>query len=410
MEAAPEAPVDIMDRPLTTREVIEQARAAARAAQSQDRKGKKFKSKAEKFGSSDKLKPLDGESEGRSVFGLGKTREPAGVGLQRALAVAAVAATLSGGYALYSVRTDAPAGDAPERVMEARDGKVGAAAVTTEAAPAAHAEAVVAAPTAAVTTAPQPAATPTAAQTGAALYAEAKAKVEAKDRGGVETMRRAANLGYTPAQFYLAKLYENGELGLKKDIVEARRWTERAAQGGDRGAMHNLALYYYQGLGGAKNPTMAANWFRKAAELGLVDSQYNLAQLYEVGAGVTTNAAEAYKWYLIAGRGGDGDSKAAGQRLKSTLSAEAQVAAERSAFGFRAAAPNGSPVLALNASSDIGMAQRALNRLGYYQGPTDGSASAAFGPALTAYQRDQNLKVTGALDADTSQKLSVFAR
>jgi localization factor PodJL len=57
-------------------------------------------------------------------------------------------------------------------------------------------------------------------------------------------LKRAANLGYAPAQFYLAKLYENGEGGLRKDPVEARRWTERAAQGGDRKAMHNLGLYY----------------------------------------------------------------------------------------------------------------------------------------------------------------------
>ncbi len=30
---------------------------------------------------------------------------------------------------------------------------------------------------------------------------------------------------------------------MKKDLAEARRWTERAATAGEARAMHNLALY-----------------------------------------------------------------------------------------------------------------------------------------------------------------------
>ena len=35
---------------------------------------------------------------------------------------------------------------------------------------------------------------------------------------------------------------------MRKDETEARRWTEQAARGGDAKAMHNLALYYFEGL------------------------------------------------------------------------------------------------------------------------------------------------------------------
>jgi localization factor PodJL len=56
------------------------------------------------------------------------------------------------------------------------------------------------------------------------------------------------------------------------------------------------------------------------------------------------------------------------------------------------------------------VAQRALNQLGYYQGPTDGVASPALHLALAAYQRDQSLPVTGATDPATLEKLSVYTR
>ena len=56
------------------------------------------------------------------------------------------------------------------------------------------------------------------------------------------------------------------------------------------------------------------------------------------------------------------------------------------------------------------IAQRALSRLGYYQGPRDGSASPALNAAVAAYQREQGLPTTGALDDATVSKLVVFTR
>jgi localization factor PodJL len=169
-----------------------------------------------------------------------------------------------------------------------------------------------------------------------ALYGAAVRQIETGDNSGVASLRQAANLGYAPAQFYLGKLYETGGGGLAKNPIEARRWTERAAQAGDPKAMHNLALYFFEGEGGAKNATMAANWFLRAAQLGLQDSQYNLARLNEQGFGVPQNPAEAYKWYLIAASNGDADARAGAERVKRQLSPDAQAAAERSAAALRA--------------------------------------------------------------------------
>ena len=85
-------------------------------------------------------------------------------------------------------------------------------------------------------------------------YSAAVAKVSAGEAGGVAEIRKMADGGYAPAQFYLAELIQDGKAGLKKDATESRHWLERAADGGDRTAMHNLALDLHEGVGGAATP------------------------------------------------------------------------------------------------------------------------------------------------------------
>ena len=78
----------------------------------------------------------------------------------------------------------------------------------------------------------------------------------------------------------------------------------------------------------------------------------------------------------------------------------------------RAAAPRTTQVAAVTPAPTAGMAtaQRALSRLGYYQGPQDGASSPALRMAIQAYQRDQNLPASGALDGETLNRLSAFTR
>lgn len=249
-------------------------------------------------------------------------------------------------------------------------------------------------------------------ESAATLYAEAQRLIEARDPAGLDRLRRAANMGFAAAQFDLSKAYMSGTLGVKKDEAESRRWTERAAQAGDSRAMHNLGLAYFHGSGGPMNKTTAAQWFRRAADLGMGDSQYNLASLFEQGYGVTQNAAEAYKWYLIAGRGGDTEARSAAERLKKDLSPEARSAAERSAAGFRAATPNPSvrPTSVAAPAGGVASAQKALSMLGYYRGPQDGAQSAALKGAIQAFQRDKGLQATGNLDGETTSKLAIYTR
>lgn len=401
-------------RALSTREVIEQARAAARAAAAGAETKAKAKTKADK-------------AAAKSLFaGFGKALQKkdkrSSSTLVTALLVSAGAAALGVGTAGLTLLPKDGEGPLNDRVARAIAGRAADVEIKTGEADTTPAQPRVAM---AVVT---PAAQPGAAQSGAtaaeaeapavddgsALLAEAVSRLEAKDRGGIALLRKAANLGQPKAQFLLAKMAEMGEGGVKKDMAEARRWYERSAQGGDPSAMHNIALFAYRGDGGDKNLTTAANWFRKAAETGLVDSQFNLAQLYENGRGVAQNPAEAYRWYLIAARAGDVDARGRATALRGQLTPESQRIAERSAEAFRsrlAAAPRTTQVATAAApSTGMATAQRALSSLGYYQGPKDGVSSPALRMAIQAYQRDQNLPASGALDGETLSRLSAFAR
>ncbi|MBX3480197.1 MAG: SEL1-like repeat protein [Caulobacter sp.] len=399
-------------RPLSTREVIEQARAAARV------------------GGASEAKPSaksSGKAPGRSLFGT-KEKAPkkrASSAMTTALAVTGVLAFSGVGLVGWSLMNAGKGDGSVDRIAKAlKLREADRKEIMTAEADTTPSQAIEPRVAMAVTeTSPETSAEPSTTEipapaaaapvTPASLYADAVRRLEAKQKGGLEDLRKAANQGYAPAQFYLAKLYENGEGGVSKDMAEARRWTERAAQGGDRKAMHNLGLYNYDGVGGPKNQTAAAQWFRRAADLGLTDSQYNLGKIYEIGAGVTQNSAEAYKWYLIAAKAGDAEARSSAETIRASLSPDSRAVAERAAAGYRAAAPNPSAQAQLSgdpAGGAASKAQRALSRLGYYQGPQDGRSSPALVGAIKAYQRDQNLPATGALDAQTSASLAIYAQ
>ncbi|HYE41781.1 MAG TPA: Localization factor PodJS [Caulobacteraceae bacterium] len=299
---------------VSTKEAIEAARAAARLgarnAGGEDKAGQGFALAGLKMGAKQRLQARLEKEKKREASTLKKTL----------LATAtAVTTTLIVGGALYL---------SPETAAKlfGRGDADGAGVTAVDAAT----------PIAAVAIGPAGAALP--GGEADSIYQEAVVRLQAGDTAAVADIREAAGQGLPAAQFYLGKLYETGEAGLNPDPVEARRWTERAALGGDRAAMHNLGLYYFDGIGGPKNPGTAVQWFRKAADAGLVDSQYNLGRLYEQGgAGIAADPAEAYKWYLIAAASGDAEAKSSAETLRAKLAAPARVVAERAAQRFQAA-------------------------------------------------------------------------
>lgn len=383
-------------KPLSTREVIDQARAAARAAETA-RPKLQVKAKANWRAQPKIAAP--------SMFGALRARRGPSTTLQTAFMIVGGAAALSVGAAgMVLINGSAtpsrdlaeisPFGAPPRAAVAIAPGPISPLASQAEA------------PAQEITT-PAAEAAPDAGSPSA-RYAEIVRGVEEAKPGSLAKLKALAEAGYAPAQFHLAELYDRGEHGVVRNPGEARRWTGKAAEAGDPSAMHNLGLYYFQGVGGPQDLPAAARWFQKAAEAGVKDSQYNLGMLYQAGSGVPRDLSEAYKWFTIAAQAGDGVARESAIALESKLSTSQLAAADRAARSFRAG--GSSQTAALSPALSLSNAQKVLGRLGYYKGEMTGAGSREFSLAVSAYQRDQGLPVTGALDATTAARLSVFAR
>jgi len=329
---------------LSTREVIDRARAAARAANG--------------AGSVDVHAKVESRAaSGRLFQGFGgrSARRERGNGLQTALVIAGGAAFLSVGAAglmLMESPSKAPAidvasfGESPRaalalspRVSDSSglDGPLGSAPV----------------------------------------YAKVRSDVESGVPGAIGKLKALAASDHPQAQLFLAQLYDLGEAGLQRNPVEARRLISLAAESGEPQAMHNLGVYFFRGEGGAQDLASAAQWFRKAASAGVVESQYNLGLMYQAGSGVTQDNVQARRWFAQAAAKGDAEAKRA----------LADLAPKPATTSPRAAAP-AKPTA--SASQNVRQSQLILARLGYYDGPTDGYANPAYRSALLVYQGDQN--------------------
>ena len=198
-----------------------------------------------------------------------------------------------------------------------------------------------------------------------------------------------AQAGDPKAQLHLARLYETGQPGLAQDMVAAGIWTRRAAEAGERVAMHNLGLLLMQGDGGQRDVAEAATWFRRAADQGVVDSQYNLGLLYQAGQGVDRNLREAYRWFTVAANAGDGLSREKAVALEAVIKPgeRAGLAREAAAFQPGAATP-ADPVILIPPATTLAETQALLSRQGYYLGPIDGAPNPNLEAATAAYARD----------------------
>ena len=386
---------------LSTRQVIEQARAAARAAAEAPRPktlhAPERRASAQRGGLFGALKPGRPTSTWQTALMV--------AGGAAFLSVGAAGVVLMEGPGAAHQGRETLAFEASPRAAVALTADPGSTALQPAALPTAAALASDTPPAPA-----QPAAAPSPqADAVSADYVAVAAAVEQKQPGALARLKTLAESGQAPAQMFLARLYETGQAGVVQNLAEARRWTARAADAGDPPAMHNLALFYFRGEGGPKDAVAAAQWFKKAAEHGVVDSQYNLGLLYQSGSGVPRDLAQAYKWFTIAANAGDGEARASAIELEAKLPAAQLAAAETQANAFQPTGVTSTPQT-LASGPSVAAAQKILGRLGYYKGRPDGTDSHDLKLAVTAYQRDQGLAATGSLDPATVSRLSVFSR
>ncbi len=117
--------------------------------------------------------------------------------------------------------------------------------------------------------------------------------------GGMEILTRAAESGYSRAQYMLGLVYGTDISGMPPDKEKAKAWLAKAAAQGDKKAQAML-----DNPDAMKTPEDAGT-LRRKADAGDAGAAYELGTRYSLGiGGVTKSADEAMKWKLqAAGQG-----------------------------------------------------------------------------------------------------------
>lgn len=120
----------------------------------------------------------------------------------------------------------------------------------------------------------------------------------------VSQWQTQAERGDAAAQFTLAVLYNRGDGGVARDMIQAARWYRKAAEQGHAVAQYNLGILHATGHGVPHDVVVAIEWWRLAAMQGHAEAQFNLGLLYAEGTGVSPSPAEAVKWWSMAAEQG----------------------------------------------------------------------------------------------------------
>ncbi|AID27871.2 localization factor PodJL [Mesorhizobium sp. USDA 4775] len=264
-----------------------------------------------------------------------------------------------------------------------------------------------------------------AALRDAAAGGDAKALFEigsryAESRGVKEDMaaaakwyEKSAELGFAPAEYRIGNFYEKG-IGVARDIKKSKTWYQMAAEQGNASAMHNLAVLFAMAADGVTDNESAAHWFQEAADLGVKDSQFNLGILAAKGVGMKQNLEESYKWFALVAKTGDKDAAAKRDEIANALRPE-QLERARAATELWKAKPlnaatnsadipeswqEGTPqtTAGIDMKKAVKNIQLILNKNGYEAGGADGVMGEKTKNAIIAFQTDNKLPATGAVD------------
>ncbi|KAF9086971.1 hypothetical protein BGX23_008431 [Mortierella sp. AD031] len=134
------------------------------------------------------------------------------------------------------------------------------------------------------------------------------------DGEALEWFKKAADLGYGPANFKLGTCYEYGTLGCSIDPFLSIHHYEHAVQAGDATGEAEMALSGWY-LSGAENcfeadDALAFQYAAKAAEKQLPKAQYAMGYYYEVGISIPADLGRAMEFYKLAAANGNKEAQA----------------------------------------------------------------------------------------------------
>ncbi|MFT5758258.1 MAG: TPR repeat protein [Alteromonadaceae bacterium] len=127
--------------------------------------------------------------------------------------------------------------------------------------------------------------------------------VQKDQQKAFELFSLAASQNYPDALFNLAVMYSEGKV-VDKNLTTAFVLYEKAANKGLASAQFNIGVAYYNGEGVQKDYLKASRWYRKAAEQNYALAQFNLALMYFEGQGVPKSTENSYIWNIISSYNG----------------------------------------------------------------------------------------------------------
>ncbi|MDR2708524.1 MAG: sel1 repeat family protein [Elusimicrobiota bacterium] len=113
-----------------------------------------------------------------------------------------------------------------------------------------------------------------------------------------------ASKGNAQAEYKLGAMLAMGQ-GINKNMVEAIKWWQLAAEHGNQIAQYNLGVLYSKGEGVALDTQAALKWFEQSAQQGFASAQYALGVIYMDGVGVVKNEQVGLQWMQKAAAQGD---------------------------------------------------------------------------------------------------------
>ncbi len=201
------------------------------------------------------------------------------------------------------------------------------------------------------------------------------------------------------------KLVTAGEAALSAgDDAKAFEQISIAAQVGNARAQFLLAEFYRDGVNVDANPSAANLYFMLSALSGHAPAGVSLANAYSEGSGVPRDDALARHWLAVARNLGDPRAAQRLKRLEGGTSAGARPSAS-STSQTASRSQTAKPATGRADRRQVRRVQEALLRLGYEPGVADGLMGRRTGAAITAYQRDSGLPVTGQPSAELEKRL-----
>ncbi len=93
------------------------------------------------------------------------------------------------------------------------------------------------------------------------------------------------------------------------------------ARAGDADSQYNLAQMYRRGEGVPRDLVQARRWYEAAAEQGFEEARFQLGVMWETGNGVAPDLIAARRWYAGAARAGHARAREALTRVDTALAA-----------------------------------------------------------------------------------------